>query len=83
MEAGARGFVLGRAVDQDVLLARRQVFEREFEVDLVAVGGQVDELEKVLRRGTGTEAAIQQGLGPVGDDFGRVQVCLLYTSRCV
>ncbi len=41
---------------------------------LVAVGGQLDELEQVLRGGAGTQAAIEQGLGPVGDDLGGVQI---------
>ena len=74
VEAGARGFALGRAVDQDVLLLGRQIFEGLLEVDLVAVGGQVDELEQVLRGGAGAEAAVEQGLGPVGDDLGGIEI---------
>ena len=57
VEAGARGFAFGRAVDQEVLLARGQLFEGGLEVDLVAVGGQMNELEQVLRGGTGAETA--------------------------
>ena len=74
VEAGARRFALGRAVDQDVLLLGRQIFKGSFEVDLVALGGEVDELEQVLRGGAGAEAAIEQGLGPVGDDLGGVEI---------
>ncbi len=44
------------------------------EVDLVAVGSEVDELEQILRGGAGTEAAIEQRLGPVGDDLGGVEI---------
>ncbi len=33
VEAGARGFALGRSVDEDVLLLGRQIFEGLFEVD--------------------------------------------------
>ena len=33
VEAGARGFALGRSVDEDVLLLGRQVFEGLLEVD--------------------------------------------------
>ncbi len=62
VEAGARRFAFGRAVDQDVLLLWRQIFKGDFEVDLVAVGGKLDELEQILRRGAGAEAAIEQGL---------------------
>ncbi len=74
MEAGARRFAFGRAVDQNVLLLRRQIFKGSLKVDLVAVGGELDELNEVLRRGAGAEAAIEQRLGPVGDDFGGVEV---------
>jgi hypothetical protein len=62
VEAGARSFALGRAVNQDVLLARRQILEWYCEVDIVAVRGQVDELEQVLRGGAGAERAIEQRL---------------------
>ncbi len=41
---------------------------------LVAVGGEVDELEQILRCGAGSQAAVEQGLGPVGDDFGGVEI---------
>ena len=74
VEAGARRFALGRPVDQDVLLLGRQVFEGRLEVDLVAFGGKVDELEQVLRGGAGAEAAVEQRLRPVGDDLGGVEV---------
>ena len=74
VKAGAGDFDLGRTIDEDVLLARRQILEGKLEVDLVAVGGHVDELEEVLRRGAGTESAIEQGLGPVGDDLGGVEI---------
>jgi hypothetical protein len=62
VEAGARRFALGRPVDENVLLFWRQIFEWRFQVDLVAIGGELDELDEVLRRGTGTEAAIEQRL---------------------
>ena len=74
METGARGFALGRPVDQDVLLGVGQIFEGLLEVNVVALRGQVDEPEQVLRGRTGAEAAIEQGLGPVGDDLGRVEI---------
>ena len=73
VEAGARRFALGRAVDQDVLLLGRQIFKGSLQVDLVAVGGQLDELEQVLRGRAGAEPAIEQRLRPVGDDFGGVE----------
>ena len=69
MEAGARRFAFGRTVDEDVLVLDRQVFKGELEVDLVTVSGEMDELEQVLRGRAGTEAAIEQRLGPVGDDL--------------
>ena len=62
VEAGARRFAFGRAVDEDVLLLGRQVFEGSLEVDLVAVGGEMDELEQVLRGGAGAKAAVEQRL---------------------
>ena len=62
MEDGARGFAFGRPVDQNVLLAGRQVFKRELQVDFVAISCQVDELEEILRGGAGPEAAIEQRL---------------------
>src|SRR5271157_4655874 len=74
VESGARGFAFGRAVDQKVLLARGQLLKGYFEVDLVAVGGQRYELEKVLRGRAGTEAAVQQRLRPVGDNLGGVEI---------
>jgi hypothetical protein len=74
VEAGARAFALGRPVDEDVLVLGGQVFKGELEVDLVALGGEMDELEEVLRGRAGAEAAIEQGLGPVGDDLGGVEV---------
>ena len=74
VEAGARALTFGWAVDEDVLMLGRQLFKGELEVDLVALGGEVDELEEVLRGGAGAEAAVEQGLGPVGDDLGGVEV---------
>ena len=74
VEAGARRFALGRAVDQDVLLLGGQIFKGKLEVDLVALGGEVDQLEQILRGGAGAEAAVEQRLGPVGDDLGGVEI---------
>ncbi len=74
METGARSFAFWGSVDEDVLLLGRQVFEGGLEVDLVALGGEVDELEEVLRGRAGAEAAVEQRLGPVVDDFGGVEV---------
>ena len=74
VETGARGFALGRPVNQDALVGVGQVFKGFFEVDGVALRGQVDELEQVLRGGAGAEAAIEQGLRPVSDDLGGVEV---------
>ena len=74
MEAGARRFALGRPVDEDVLLFWRQALEGRFQVNFVAVGGELDELDEVLRGGAGTEAAIEQRLGPVGNDLGGIEV---------
>ena len=62
VKAGARALRLWGTVDQDVLLLGRQIFEGLLEVDLVAVGGEVDELEQVLRGGAGAEAAVEQRL---------------------
>ena len=55
-------FAFGRTVDEDVLLLGRQIFEWKLEVDLVALGGEMDELEQILRGGAGAEAAVEQGL---------------------
>ena len=74
VEAGAGGFALGRSVDEDVLLLGRQIFKGLFEVDAVALGSEIDEPEQVLRCGAGSEAAVEQGLGPVGDDLGGVEI---------
>ena len=49
MKAGARSLIFGRTVDQYVLLARGQIFEGLFKIDVVAIGGQMDELEEILR----------------------------------
>ena len=49
VEAGARRLAFGRAIDQEVLVLDRQIFEGKLEVDLVALGGQVDQLEQILR----------------------------------
>jgi len=70
VKAGPGGFAFRRPVDQDVLVLDGQVFKGEFKVDAVAVGGEVDELEKILRSGAGAEAAVEQRFRPVGDDFG-------------
>jgi len=73
MKAGAWSFAFGRAVDQYVLMTRRQLFKGRLEVNLVAIGGQMNQLEQVLRGGTGTEA-IQQRLRPIGDYLCRVKI---------
>jgi hypothetical protein len=57
-----------------VLLLGRQILEGSFEVDFVALGGKVDEFEEILRGRAGPQAAIEQGLRPVVDDFGGVEV---------
>ena len=62
MEAGSGRFALGRSVDEDVLLFWREILEGNLQVDVVAVGGKLDELDDVLRGGAGTEAAIEQRL---------------------
>ena len=74
MEAGAGSFAFGRTVDEDVLLLGRQVFEGFLQIDVVAFGGKIDEPEQVLRGGAGTKAAVEQRLGPVGDDLGGVEI---------
>ena len=53
-------FALGRPVDEDVLLFRRQILERLLQVDLVAISGKLNQLDEVLRRGTWTESAIKR-----------------------
>ena len=74
MEAGARRFALGRSINQNVLLFGRKIFKGKLEVDLVAVRGQLDQFEEVLRGRPRPQSAIQQRLVPVGDDFGGVEV---------
>ena len=73
MEAGARRFVLGRAVDQQMLLLDGQILEGRLQIDLVAVGGQIDQLEQILRGRAGAQA-IEQRLRPVGDDLGGIEI---------
>ena len=60
MEAGARSLVLWRPVDQDVLVLDGQVFKRKLEVDLIAVGCEMNQLEQILRSGPRSEAAVEQ-----------------------
>ena len=62
------------AVEQDVLLLLRQIFEGLLQVYLVALGGEVDELEQILRGGAGAECAVEQRLRPVGDDLVGIEV---------
>ena len=61
VEAGARGFALGWSVNQDVLLLGRQVFERRFEVDAVAVRGEINQPQQVLRGRNRGQARHQAG----------------------
>ena len=44
------------------------------EVNLIAVCGQVNQFEQVLRCGAWTEASIEQRLRPIVDDLGRVEI---------
>ena len=62
MKSRARRLALGRAVDQDVLLTRRQILERHLQIDLVPVGSQMDQFEQVLRRRSRPQAAVEQRL---------------------
>ena len=74
MKAGARRFVFARAVEQNLLLFWRQLLEGFFQVDLVALRRELDELEQILRGGAGAKRSVEQGLRPVGNDFGWIEV---------
>ena len=74
MEAGAGGFAVGGAVEEKVLLRFREVGEGELEVDLVFVGGELDQLQQIGGAGAGAHGAVEQGFGPVSDGFGGVEV---------
>ena len=74
MKPGAGRFALGWSVDEDVLVFDWKVFKRELQVDFVAVSGKMNELEQVLRGGTGPESSIEEWFGPVGDDLCRIEV---------
>lgn len=74
VEAGAGGFALGRAVEEQILVGLGEFFEGGLEVDGVLVGGELDEAEQVGRAGAGAHGAVEQGLGPVDDGFGGVEV---------
>ena len=50
------------------------VGEGLLEVDLVLFGGELDEAEQILRGRAGAHGAVEQGLGPVGDGLGGVEV---------
>ena len=43
---------------QNVLLARRQIFKGQLEIDLVAVRGQMDQLDQILRRRARPQSAV-------------------------
>ena len=51
-----------------------QLGEREFEVDLVFFGCELDQFQQVLAAGAGAHGAVEQGLGPVGDGLGGIEV---------
>ena len=74
VEAGAGGLGALRAVEEEILLGLAQFGEGALEVDLVLVGRELDEAEEIGGGGAGAHGAVEQGLGPVGDGLGRVEV---------
>ena len=74
VEAGAGGLALGRAVEQEVLVGAGDLAEGNLQVDLVLVCGELDKSEEVLGAGAGAHGSVEQGLGPVGDGLGGVEV---------
>ena len=74
MEAGASGLVARRAVEEEILLLGGEVFEGLLDVDLVLFGGELDEAQEIGGGGAGAHGAVEEGLGPVGDGFGGVEV---------
>ncbi len=74
MEAGARCFRLRRSYEEQFLLFKGELLEGLLQIDLVTLGGEVDEAIEILRTGARAEGAVEQRLGPVGDDFGGVEI---------
>ena len=74
VEAGAAGFVAVGAVEEEVLLLGGEVLEGLLDVDLVLVGGELDEAEEVGGAAAGAHGSVEEGLGPVGDGLGGVEV---------
>src|ERR1019366_9669584 len=60
--------------EEEGLLRFGELLERDFEVDLVLFGGELDEAEEIGRAGAGAHGSIEQRLGPVGDGLGGVEV---------
>src|ERR1039458_6672605 len=69
VKAGAADFVYRRAVEEEVLLRLGQVLERNLQVDLVLVGGELDKAQQVGRSEIGggplRSSAGRRGRGPV------------------
>ncbi len=74
VETCAGRFALGRTIDKDVLLLGRQVLEGDRQIDLVAIGCELDEFEEILRGRARAQSAVEQRLVPVCDDFGWVEI---------
>ena len=49
-------------------------FEGQLDVDLVFFGGELDEAQEVGGAAAGAHGAVEQGLGPVGDGLGGIEV---------
>ena len=74
VEAGAADLVARWAVEEEVLLVFGEIGEGLLEVDLVFFGGELDEAQEVCGGGAGAHGAVEEGLGPVGDGLGGVEV---------
>ncbi len=62
VETGARRLLTARAMEQQLLMALTELFERLAQVDLVALRGQLQQPVKILRSSAWAEGAIGQRL---------------------
>ena len=62
------------AIEQKVLNLVGKFFERRRQIDAVRFGHQLQSVRQVLRRRARTQAAIEQRLRPIHNDFGGIEI---------
>ena len=72
-EAGLAA-AIGLAVEQQVLDLVGKFFKGRGKIEAIGFGHQLQTMNQVLGRGAGAETAIEQGLGPVDDQFRGIEI---------